>query len=250
VQGVTLQARRGRALGLVGESGSGKSTVAKAVVGLLPILSGTIRIDGKQWSGGRAERAALRRTVQMVFQDPYQSLNPRHSIGAILTEPLAVHKIVEPSRRDARVRELLDLVGLPAGLLDRFPYQLSGGQRQRVGVARALAMEAELIVADEPVSSLDVSVQAQIINLLADLRDELGLSYLVIAHDLAVVRHLCEDVAVMQHGRIVEQGPAADIFERPQHPFTRELLAASPGGQEPIGAAASTVMDSRAKEGS
>jgi ABC-type glutathione transport system ATPase component len=250
VQGVTLQARRGRALGLVGESGSGKSTVAKAAVGLLPILSGTIRIDGKQWSGGRAERAALRRTVQMVFQDPYQSLNPRHSIGAILTEPLAVHKIVEPSRRDARVRELLDLVGLPAGLLDRFPYQLSGGQRQRVGVARALAMEAELIVADEPVSSLDVSVQAQIINLLADLRDELGLSYLVIAHDLAVVRHLCEDVAVMQHGRIVEQGPAADIFERPQHPFTRELLAASPGGHEPIGASASTVIESRAEEGS
>ena len=167
----------------------------------------------------------------MVFQDPYQSLDPRQPIGDILAEPLVVHRIVDPGQVDDRVAELMGLVGLPRGLRTRLPYQLSGGQRQRVGIARALAMEAELIVADEPVSSLDVSVQAQIINLLADLRDELGLAYVVIAHDLSVVRHLCEDVAVMQDGHVVEQGPRDRIFEAPQHPFTRALLAASPGSE-------------------
>jgi ABC-type glutathione transport system ATPase component len=164
-----------------------------------------------------------------VFQDPYQSLNPRQTIRQILSEPLVVHRIVDKAALAPRVEELRRLVGLPRGLLDRMPYQLSGGQRQRVGIARALAMEPELIVADEPVSALDVSVQAQIVNLLADLRDELGLGYVVIAHDLSVVRHLCEQVAVMQDGRIVEHGPSVSIFTAPQHAFTRSLLEASPG---------------------
>jgi len=230
VDGVSLRAYPGRTLGLVGESGCGKSTLARTIVGLVPLLSGRISIDGMQWTTTKqAERAKLRRTVQMVFQDPYQSLNPRQPIRTLLTEPLVVHRLVPPARREARARELMSLVGLPAGMLDRYPYQLSGGQRQRVGIARALAVEPRLIVADEPVSALDVSVQAQIINLLADLRDDLGLALLVIAHDLSVVRHLCEDVAVMQAGKIVEQGPAEQIFGAPRHEYTRSLLAASPG---------------------
>ena len=231
VEGVSLRAYRGRALGLVGESGSGKSTVARAIVGLLPLRAGTIRIAGQEWAGAdRAARLELRRTVQMVFQDPYLSLNPRQTIRQLISEPLVVHRIVDKPAVAPRVDELLGLVGLSHSLLDRMPYQLSGGQRQRVGIARALAMEPELIIADEPVSALDVSVQAQIVNLLADLRDELGLGYVVIAHDLSVVRHLCEEVAVMQDGKIVEHGSAADIFTAPQHPFTRALLEASPGG--------------------
>jgi len=230
VHGVDLQVRAGRALGLVGESGCGKSTLARTIVGLQPLESGRLAIDGKQWTTARGpERLALRRTVQMVFQDPYQSLNPRQMIRDILAEPLVVHRIVERDRRASRVLELMDLVGMPRSVLDRFPYQLSGGQRQRVGIARALAMEPKLIVADEPVSALDVSVQAQIINLLADLRDELDLAFLVIAHDLSVVRHLCEDVAVMQAGVIVERGSSEQIFSSPQHEYTRTLLAASPG---------------------
>ena len=229
VDGVSLRAYPGRTLGLVGESGCGKSTLARAIVGLVPLLSGRISIDGTEWGSDRADRARLRRTVQMVFQDPYQSLNPRQTIGALLAEPLVVHRLVPPRDRDRRVAELMSLVGLPSSLLERYPYQLSGGQRQRVGIARALAVEPRLVVADEPVSALDVSVQAQIINLLADLRDELGLSYVVIAHDLSVVRHLCEDVAVMRAGVVVEQGPAERVFAAPEHEYTRSLLAASPG---------------------
>nr|BFE59419.1 ABC transporter ATP-binding protein [Dactylosporangium thailandense] len=233
VDGVSLKAYPGRTLGLVGESGSGKSTLARTIVGLVPLLSGRISIDGMQWTD-RDRRAELRRTVQMVFQDPYQSLNPRQTIETLLTEPLTVHRLVPRAGRARRVAELMSLVGLPQSLLERYPYQLSGGQRQRVGIARALAVEPRLIVADEPVSALDVSVQAQIINLLADLRDEFGLSYVVIAHDLSVVRHLCEDVAVMQGGVIVEQGPAERVFADPQHEYTRALLAASPGSREQV----------------
>ncbi|GAA0731279.1 ABC transporter ATP-binding protein [Dactylosporangium roseum] len=233
VDGVSLKAYPGRTLGLVGESGSGKSTLARTIVGLVPLLSGRISIDGMQWTD-RDRRAELRRTVQMVFQDPYQSLNPRQTIETLLTEPLTVHRLVPREGRARRVAELMSLVGLPQSLLERYPYQLSGGQRQRVGIARALAVEPRLIVADEPVSALDVSVQAQIINLLADLRDELGLSYVVIAHDLSVVRHLCEDVAVMQAGVIVEQGPAERVFADPRHEYTRALLAASPGSREQV----------------
>jgi peptide/nickel transport system ATP-binding protein len=234
VDGVTLRARAGQAVGLVGESGCGKSTLARAIVGLLPLTSGNIEITGRQWSSGnRAERARLRRTIQMVFQDPYASLNPRQSIRSILAEPLTVHRLYQRAGQARRVRELLDQVGLPQSLLDRYPYELSGGQRQRVGIARALTVEPKIIVADEPVSSLDVSVQAQIINLLADLRDELGLALLFIAHDLSVVKHLCDEVAVMRAGRIVEHGLAGDVFGSPKHPYTRTLLAAVPGASAP-----------------
>ncbi len=229
---VSLEARAGRSLGLVGESGSGKSTLARAIMGMVPVMSGSITIDGRQWVDATGpERSVLRRTVQMIFQDPYQSLNPRQSIGEVVTEPLAVHRLVPASQREHRVAELFDLVGLPKSLLTRYPYQLSGGQRQRVGIARALAMEPKLLVADEPVSSLDVSVQAQIINLLADLRDGLGLGLLVIAHDLSVVRYLCEDVAVMNAGRIVEHGPVDTVLTHPDHPYTAALLAAAPGSR-------------------
>lgn len=230
VRGVDLKIRSGQIIGLVGESGCGKSTLARTIVGLLPLESGRISVEGKEWaSANRQHKATLRRSVQMVFQDPYQSLNPRQTIRDILSEPLIVHDIVSRRAVPGRVSELMDTVGMPTSLLNRFPYQLSGGQRQRIGIARALAMEPRLIVADEPVSALDVSVQAQITNLLADLRDELGLAYLVIAHDLTVVRHLCEEVAVMQDGRIVERGTSEQIFSDPQHPYTKTLLAASPG---------------------
>jgi peptide/nickel transport system ATP-binding protein len=230
VDGVSLRAYRGHALGLVGESGCGKSTLARAIVGLIEPADGEIEIDGKQWKSASAhERSVLRRTVQMVFQDPYSSLNPRQTVRTILTEPLVVHGLYDGRSRGKRVEELLGLVGLSNSLLDRYPYQLSGGQRQRVGIARALTVEPKLIVADEPVSALDVSVQAQVINLLADLRDELGLGFLFIAHDLSVVRHLCDEVAVMQVGHIVEHAQTETVFTDPQHPYTRSLLAAAPG---------------------
>jgi peptide/nickel transport system ATP-binding protein len=233
VDGVSLKAYRRFAVGLVGESGCGKSTLARAVVGLLRPDAGSITIDGQDVAtAGRDERAALHRTVQMVFQDPYSSLNPRQTIRALLTEPLVVHGL-HAGRREARARELLGQVGLSQSLLDRYPYQLSGGQRQRVGIARALTVEPKLIVADEPVSALDVSVQAQVINLLADLRDELDLGLLFIAHDLSVVRHLCDEVAVMQTGRIVEHGETESLYSDPQHPYTRSLLAAAPGARRP-----------------
>ena len=229
VDGVSLRAHAGRSLGLVGESGSGKSTLAKAIMGMLPVQSGSITIDGVDWAGaGPERRSRLRRTAQMIFQDPYQSLNPRQTVGDVVSEPLVVHGLVRSGAREARVHELFDLVGLPKSLMGRYPYQLSGGQRQRVGIARALAMEPKLLVADEPVSSLDVSVQAQIINLLGDLRDELGLGLVVIAHDLSVVRYLCEDVAVMSKGQIVEHGPAERVLTDPEHTYTAALLQAAP----------------------
>jgi len=229
VSDVTLSVAAGRTLGLVGESGSGKSTLVKAIVGLLPLWQGEMTIDGLSWARTTAEeRRRLRGTVQMVFQDPYQSLNPRQTLRDTLTEPLVVHGL-HAGDREARIRQLMDQVGLSPSYLDRYPYQLSGGQRQRIGIARALAVEPKLVVADEPVSALDVSVQAQIINLLADLRDELGLALLVIAHDLTVVRHLCDEVAVMERGRIVERSETTALFENPGHPYTRALLAASPG---------------------
>jgi ABC-type glutathione transport system ATPase component len=226
VEGVSLQVRSGQAVGLVGESGCGKSTLARAIVGLLPLAAGRVCVDGLSWADAtKGQRALMRRRVQMVFQDTYQSLNPRKTIRQTLAEPLTVHELVGRSAVDGRIAELFDLVGLPASLTDRYPYQLSGGQRQRVGLARALAMEPKLIVADEPVSALDVSIQAQIINLLADLKDRLGIAYLFIAHDLSVVRQLCEVVAVMKKGRIVEVGDSDQIFATPRHPYTASLLA-------------------------
>lgn len=228
VDSVGFQLHHGEILGLVGESGSGKSTTARAIVGLLPIAVGRIRLDGTVIDPrDRHGRRALYRRVQMIFQDPYASLDPRLTAGAIIAEPLRNFDLVG-DRRAARRRaeELLVAVGLEAAHADRYPHEFSGGQRQRIGIARALAVDPDLLICDEPVSALDVSVQAQIINLLADLRRERALAILFIAHDLAVVRHLCDRVQVMQQGRIVETGDSTSLFENPQHPSTRGLLAA------------------------
>ena len=230
VDGVSFEIRRGETLGLVGESGSGKSTTGLALLRLVSPSAGTIRILGEDvtsWPRGRLR--ALRRRVAMVFQDPQSSLDPRHSIGSSIGEPIRVHRLRDNAAdRRARVHELLEQVGLPADAAARHPHELSGGQRQRVGIARALAGEPDLIVLDEPLSSLDVSVQAQIMNLLRQLQDDLGLTYLFIAHDLAAVAHMSDRVAVMTSGEIVETGPAVEIYSRPQHEYTRTLLAAIP----------------------
>ena len=229
VDGVSLTVRRGEALGLVGESGSGKSTLARAVVRLVTPDGGVIRLDGQVQDSSRGGALeAWQRRVQMIFQDPLSSLNPRMTVTETLAEPLRVHAICPPSEIAARVAALMREVGLDAALANRRPHQLSGGQCQRVGIARALALEPELILADEPTSALDVTVQAQILNLLMRLRDSRGLTLLFISHDLAVVRHLCQRIAVMQHGKLVEQGEVAQIFEAPTQPYTRRLLAAIP----------------------
>ncbi|MFB6888624.1 dipeptide ABC transporter ATP-binding protein [Kitasatospora sp. NPDC056327] len=223
LDGVGLTAARGRAVGVIGESGSGKSTLARALLGLLRPESGTVRVGGRSWDeAGPAQERALRRRVQFVFQDPYASLSPRMTIREALAEPLLTHKL--PLER---IDELRELVGLPAELLDVLPHRLSGGQRQRVAIARALAVGPEVLVADEPTSALDVSVQAQILNLLIDLRRRTGVGLVFISHDLALVRHLCDEVLVMRHGRVVEQAPAERLFGAPEHPYTRELLAAA-----------------------
>lgn len=226
VDGVDLELRQGEALGLVGESGCGKSTLARCVVGLYEPTAGEIRFRGQRLGSRRTPEE--RRRIQIVFQDPYSSLNPRMRIGQTLGEILRVHRVVPRSDIERRSRELLGLVGMSARLLDAYPRQLSGGQRQRVSIARALALEPEILVADEPVSSLDVSVQAMVLNLLAGLRQRLGLTLILIAHDLSVVRHVCERVAVMYLGRIVETAPTKKLFADPRHPYTRGLLAAVP----------------------
>lgn len=229
VDGVSLTLERGRTLGLVGESGSGKSTLARVLVGIEAPTSGQVLVDGEDVSRlSRAGRKQLRRDVQMVFQDPYTSLNPRMSVGEIVGEPFAIHGIDPAGGRRAAVGELLELVGLDPDHASRYPHQFSGGQRQRVGIARALALRPKVLVCDEPVSALDVSVQGQVINLLEDLQDELGLSYLFVAHDLGVVRHIAHDVAVMYLGRLVEQGPETDVYDTAQHPYTQALLSAVP----------------------
>ncbi len=230
VDGVSLNVAPGECLGLVGESGCGKSTLARAVVRLLPIDQGQVLLDGVDLA--RLDGAPLRdarRRLQMVFQDPYASLDPRFTAARIVAEPLVHFGIARGSAARARVTELLTLVGLdPATYLDRYPHEFSGGQRQRLGLARALACEPRVLVCDEPVSALDVSIQAQIVNLLLDLRRRLGLSLLFISHDLAVVRKLADRVAVMRAGRIVEERDVDALFADPQHPYTRELLAAAP----------------------
>jgi ABC-type oligopeptide transport system ATPase subunit len=229
VDGVSLTLERGRTLGLVGESGSGKSTLARVLVGIEKQTSGAVLVDGVDVSRlSRAGRKQLRRDVQMVFQDPYTSLNPRMSVGEIVGEPFAIHGTDPAGGRRAAVSELLDLVGLDPDHASRYPHQFSGGQRQRVGIARALALRPKILVCDEPVSALDVSVQGQVINLLEDLQAELGLSYLFVAHDLGVVRHIAHDVAVMYLGHIVEQGPEAEVYDGAQHPYTQALLSAVP----------------------
>jgi oligopeptide transport system ATP-binding protein len=229
VDGVSFEVPRGESLALVGESGSGKTTTGRAILGLYRPAGGTVRFDGEEVS--KLNGAALkrfRRRAQMIFQDPYASLNPRMKVGAIIAEPLRAHNEGSAGERQERVREMLGLVGLPADAANRFPYAFSGGQRQRIGIARALALRPEFVVADEPVSALDVSVQAQILNLLASLRDELSLTMVFIAHNLAVVRHVAGSVAVMYLGELVEVGTRDEVFSRPAHPYTRALLRAIP----------------------
>jgi oligopeptide transport system ATP-binding protein len=230
VDGVSFKLARGETLGIVGESGCGKSTLAKLLLRLEPATAGEALLDGRNiFAMQGAELTAYRRQVQMVMQDPYTSLNPRMTVGDIVGEPFEIHPEVLPKRaRAARVRELLDLVGLSPEHIHRYPHQFSGGQRQRIGIARALALEPRLVVCDEPVSALDVSIQAQVINLLEKLQARLGLSFIFIAHDLSVVRHISDRVAVMYLGRIVETGTVQDIYQHATHPYTQALLSAAP----------------------
>jgi oligopeptide/dipeptide ABC transporter ATP-binding protein len=229
VTDVSLAIEKGEALGLVGESGSGKSTIGRLLLGLLAPTEGHVAVNGVDLgqARGRALRR-LRRRMQLVFQDPYSSLDPRRRIGDQIADGLAIHDLCPRSERRTRTEALLVQVGLPASHADRFPHEFSGGQRQRVGIARALATNPEFLVADEPVSALDVSVQAQVLALLADLRTRLGLGLLFISHDLHVVRSLCDRVMVLYLGRVMEQGPAAEVLDNPRHPYTRALLSAAP----------------------
>ncbi|HKG38701.1 MAG TPA: ATP-binding cassette domain-containing protein [Conexibacter sp.] len=230
VDGVTLEVREGESLGIVGETGSGKSTLARMLLNLLEPTSGVVRYRGENVTHARGDALAkLRRKRQMVFQDPAGSLNPRKTVGAAIADPFSIHGLLlERAARARRVSELLELVGLEAALANRYPHELSGGMRQRVGIARAIALGPELLVADEPVSALDVSIQAQILTLLRELRRELGLTLVLIAHDLAVVRHVCDRVAVMHEGKLVEVAPVEELYRAPRENYTRELLAAVP----------------------
>jgi len=229
VDGVSFEIRKGETLGLVGESGCGKSTVGRAILRLYEPTAGKVVFDGQDITKlGEAELRPLRRRMQMVFQDPFSSLNPRHSVGRMISEPMRVHGLARRRSAGARVRELLQIVGLPADAGSRYPHEFSGGQRQRIGLARSLALNPDFIVADEPVSALDVSIQAQIINLLEKLQSEFDLTYLFIAHDLAVVRHISDRIAVMYLGTIVELSPAEELYDNPLHPYTISLLSAVP----------------------
>jgi ABC-type oligopeptide transport system ATPase subunit len=230
VDDVSFDIGAGQTVGLVGESGSGKTTVGRTLLKLTPATSGEVIYEGRDiLPMSEAEFRPLRKDLQIIFQDPFGSLNPRMTVGAILAEPLEIHfpEMTKSDRRE-RVAELLKLVGLPPDAMGRYPHEFSGGQRQRIGIARALAVKPKFIVCDEPVSALDVSVQAQIVNLLQDLQEQLGVAYLFIAHDLAVVQHVSDHVIVMHHGKIVESAPAAEIYENPQHDYTKKLLSAVP----------------------
>jgi oligopeptide/dipeptide ABC transporter ATP-binding protein len=238
VDGVSLEVRRGETLGVVGESGCGKSTLGRLLVRLHDPTSGTVRFDGKDITSlSRSALRPVRREMQMIFQDPYASLNPRKRVIQIVGDPFRIHHTGGEQQIRKRVQELLEVVGLSADHVNRFPHEFSGGQRQRIGVARALALAPQLIVADEPVSALDVSIQAQVVNLLDDLQDEFGLTYVFIAHDLGVVRHVSDRIAVMYLGVVVEIAPADDLYVRPVHPYTEALLSAIPvldtGDSEP-----------------
>jgi len=232
VDGVSFTLARGETLGLIGESGCGKSTLARAIMGLYRPADGQIRFEGvdiglRKW--GRRRARAITRRLQMVFQDPQQSLNPRASIARIVEEPLIVHRVPGREARRSRVRALLEKVGLRADAGERLPHEFSGGQRQRIGIARALALNPDVVICDEPVSALDLSVQAQVLNLLSDLQDELKLSYIFISHDLSVVRHMADRVVVMYLGRVVESGSIDVLWDQARHPYTKALIAAAPG---------------------
>jgi len=229
VDGVTFSIDEGETFGLVGESGSGKTTTGRCILRLIEPTSGAVQFRGADvLRYSRTEMRQARRDMQIVFQDPYSSLNPRMRVGDIVEEPLVIHRMGSKAERRARVTELFELVGLDPSQLGRYPHQFSGGQRQRIGLARALALNPSFVIADEPVSALDVSVQAQVVNLLMDLQQRLKLTYLFIAHDLRLVRHICSRVAVMYLGRIVEMGPTERLFDAPAHPYTRALLSAIP----------------------
>jgi len=229
VDDVSFEIQRGETLGLVGESGCGKTTVGRLVLRLLEPTAGSVHFAGRDLSTlGRAELRQMRRRMQIVFQDPYSSLNPRRTVGDAIGEPLFVHGLAKGAEIDRRVSQLLERVGLPGSYRSRYPHEFSGGQRQRVCIARALALEPELIVCDEAVSALDISIQAQILNLLSDLQKELGLTYLFISHNLNVVRSVADRIAVMYLGKLVEVAPAAELFSAPRHPYTRALLSANP----------------------
>ncbi|MDC6169699.1 ATP-binding cassette domain-containing protein [Paucibacter sp. XJ19-41] len=225
VDNISLRIRRGETLGLVGESGCGKSTLAKILLGLLKPSAGNVLVDGKEVNS--RERRALARRIQPIFQDPYSSLNPRRTVADSVGVPLRLHRVGTAAEQQASVKKMLDLVGLPERTHGQYPSQLSGGQRQRVAIARALVLRPDILICDEPTSALDVSVQAQILNLLMDLKAEFGLTYLFISHDLGVVEHLVDRVAVMYKGQIVELGPREQIFDRPAHAYTRMLLASA-----------------------
>jgi oligopeptide transport system ATP-binding protein len=229
VDGVSFEIREGETLGLVGESGSGKSTTGYCILRLLEPTSGSVRFQGKELTElGREDIRRMRREMQIVFQDPYASLDPRMTVGDIVAEPLVVHRVGDRRRRRETVRELLDVVGFNPSFTNRYPHEFSGGQRQRIGIARALALNPKLIVCDEPVSALDVSIQAQILNLLKDLQRDFGLTYLFIAHDLAVVRAMSDRIAVMNKGKLVEIGAAEEVYTNPKDEYTQALLAAVP----------------------